>query len=126
MSTSKNRSPFFERVKSALEDALRHAQGELELKTYVLTAPEKPPVMSGAAIISLRKRLKMTEPEFSLLVNVPVRTVQLWEADKRKPSGAAARLLQVYSNHPDVVETLTNGRNGMPPRTAATRVRKKA
>ena len=114
MTQQRLRKRFFERLKESLEDGIRHARGEIELNSYELVAPDKPPAMDASEVLALRRQLRVSTSEFALLINVPIRTVMLWEAGKRKPSGAAARLLQVYAGRPDVVDFLTNGQNGTP------------
>ncbi|HEX3148808.1 MAG TPA: helix-turn-helix domain-containing protein [Gemmataceae bacterium] len=122
MKKKKERSPFFESVKAGLEEILLHAEGKIELKTYVVEIAEPPPPITGEQLLALRARLCMTELAFARIVNVPVSTIRAWESGKRKPTGAAARLIQVYDAQPDVVSVITNGkphRNGKPARTSA-------
>src|SRR5437763_1508054 len=114
MKNRQTRSPFFERLKKGLEDALRHARGEIELKSYVIEIPDPPPVFDEQTVLALRSRLKLSQGNLALLLNVPIRTVRHWEAGKGKPSGAAARLLQIYSERPEIVDFIANGKNGVP------------
>jgi putative transcriptional regulator len=114
MKQKKRRSPFFERIKAGLEEILLHAQGKIKLKTYVVEVADPPPSVDGPEIAVLRDRLKLTQLTFASLLNVPLGTIRLWETGDRKPSGAAARLLQIYSERPEIVEFITNGKNGSP------------
>ncbi len=109
--TAKNKpESLFDRLKASLEEGLRHIRGEVELREYDI--PAKPPVMKSAEIVDLRERLELSQATFSGLLNVSLSTLTLWEEGKRKPTGAAARLLQVYAERPDVVNSMTHGRNG--------------
>lgn len=62
---------------------------------------EVPPVYTPDRVVTIRTAIaKMSQAVFAALLNVSVSTVQKWEspaADKR-PSGAAARLLQLVES----------------------------
>ena len=59
---------------------------------------DEPPVYSPSRVAAIRiRKARMSQSVFAKLLNVSVSTVQKWEApaaDKR-PSGAAAKLLQI-------------------------------
>ena len=42
----------------------------------------------------IRQKLNVSQPVFAALLNVPLATARSWEQGKRKPSGAALRLLE--------------------------------
>lgn len=94
----------FEQIKAGLEDSIAHSRGELSLATTELPAP--PPRTAPRDVVSLRKRLKMSQAVFAALLNVSPRTVQSWEQGAREPSDAALRMLQVVRVRPDVVITI--------------------
>ena len=54
-------------------------------------------------IISLRKKLRLSQNQFALLIGVSVKTLQNWEQGRREPRGPAKALLQVASKHPEAV-----------------------
>lgn len=112
MTSSKNRPPLFERLKKSLEEIILHAEGKVKLKTYVVSIPDPAPALSKADVLALREELRVSETIFARLLNVPLGTVRLWEAGKRKPSGAAARLLQVFAARPEIVDFITHSANG--------------
>lgn len=95
------RKPLFERLKEGLEAGIRHARGEIELRSTVLA--EAPPVMTARDIGRLRKTLHVTEQQFARMLNVPLKTVRSWELGDRKPAHAALRLLQVLASKPEAV-----------------------
>lgn len=101
MKNSAARKPFFERLKTGLEQGIRHARGELPLRTTVV--PNRPPVMSAQAIQRLRQRLEMSQGLFARTLNVSTNTVRSWEQGERKPSQAALRLLQILAANPHMV-----------------------
>ena len=48
----------------------------------------------------VRKRLGLTQEEFSLRIEVPLNTIRNWEQGKRKPTGAASALLMILDKAP--------------------------
>lgn len=100
----KQRPPLADRLKKGLEEALLHARGELELRTTVIEIPEPPPAYAPRDVVKLRQELHMSQSILAALLNVSVKTVQSWEQGERKPSQAAARLLQVIEQ-PDLFPT---------------------
>jgi putative transcriptional regulator len=49
----------------------------------------------------VRKRLGLSQAEFSECVNVPIDTIRNWEQGKRYPTGAAKALLKVLDKAPE-------------------------
>ncbi|MCA1787006.1 MAG: helix-turn-helix domain-containing protein [Desulfotignum sp.] len=49
----------------------------------------------------IRKRLGLTQTEFSLRIGVSVDTIRNWEQGKRCPTGAARSLLKVLDKAPE-------------------------
>lgn len=49
----------------------------------------------------VRKRLGLTQEEFSIRIEVPVNTIRNWEQGKRSPTGAAKALLRVLDRAPE-------------------------
>jgi putative transcriptional regulator len=49
----------------------------------------------------IRKRLGLTQAEFSLRIGVSVDTIRNWEQGKRCPTGAARSLLKVLDRAPE-------------------------
>ena len=97
------RKPLFERLKAGLEEAIRHANGEIELKTTVVKSPDPPPEVGAEELTKLRVDGRMSREVFARLLNVSTRTVRSWEQGARKPSHATLRLLQVLRRHPGAV-----------------------
>ena len=50
----------------------------------------------------IRKRLGMTQIEFSNLLDVPLDTIRNWEQGRRSPTGAAKTLLKILNNSPEL------------------------
>ncbi|MFO7802859.1 MAG: helix-turn-helix domain-containing protein [Desulfovermiculus sp.] len=49
----------------------------------------------------VRKRLGLTQEEFSVRIGVSVNTVRNWEQGKRRPTGTAQSLLKVLDKSPE-------------------------
>lgn len=50
----------------------------------------------------VRRRLGLTQSEFSLRIDVPLDTIRNWEQGKRCPTGAARTLLRLLDKAPEV------------------------
>jgi len=51
----------------------------------------------------VRKRLGLTQQQFSQRINVPLDTIRNWEQGKRYPTGAAKALLKIMDRAPEAV-----------------------
>jgi putative transcriptional regulator len=100
MKTPNDRKPLFDRLKLGLEEAIRHAKGEITLKTTTLEMPDRAPDLGAEELTKLRLRSGMSQAVFAQLLNVSTKTIQSWEQGQRKPSQAALRLIQVFRHDP--------------------------
>lgn len=91
---------FAELMESA-EDALSHARGKRELRTTVL--PASPAPMAAAEVKQLRARVRASQAVFAHYLNVSTKLVQAWESQRRRPEGAALKLLRVAEANPSLV-----------------------
>ncbi len=87
-------------MKTGLEEGIRHAKGEITLKTTTLELPDRPPEVGAEELAKLRLANGMSQAVFARLLNVSTKTVQSWEQGHRKPSQAALRLIQVFRHDP--------------------------
>lgn len=92
---------LFDELLNSATEALEHAEGKLELRTTVLPQPPKP--MSARDVKRLRKRVNASQAVFAKCLNVSPKLVQAWEADRRKPTGAALRLLRLVQQRPSLI-----------------------
>lgn len=58
---------------------------------------------SGHTIGALRAKYGLSQKDFAALLGVGLSTLIKWENGIRRPSGAAARLLQIAEKHPEAV-----------------------
>ena len=71
----------------------------------------------------VRRKLDMSQNDFSILLGISKRTLEGWEQGRRYPSGAARVLLLIAERHPEViVDTLSVT---MPKVTLASKRKKK-
>jgi putative transcriptional regulator len=57
-------------------------------------------------VISARKKSRLSQTEFAKLLGVSVRTLQEWEQGRRKPSGAAKKVIEIAERHPNVLKEI--------------------
>lgn len=100
MKSPKSRRPLFERLKTGLEEGIRHAKGEITLKTTTVEMPDRPPEIGAEELTTLRLKSGLSQTVFARVLNVSTKTVQGWEQGERKPSQAALRLIQVFRENP--------------------------
>jgi putative transcriptional regulator len=103
MKDTSKRLPVAEQIRKGLEEGIRHARGEITLKTTTVEIPDEPPEIDAPTLVALRDQSRMSQAVFARLLNVSTKTVQSWEQGVRTPSPAARRLLQIFSQHPEVV-----------------------
>jgi putative transcriptional regulator len=103
MNIKQKRLPVADQIRKGLEEAIRHAWGEITLKTTTIELPDEPPEIDAATLVALRDQSRMSQAVFARLLNVSTKTVQSWEQGVRTPSHASRRLLQIYSQHPETV-----------------------
>mgnify|MGYP005855656475 CR=1 FL=1 len=90
---------------NAVEDVRDNLTGKhkVTLRTTEVKLPDPAPEISPEEIVAARESLNLSQPVFARLLNVPTVTAVSWEKGRRKPSGAALRLLQVTRMHPEVL-----------------------
>ena len=54
----------------------------------------------------IRRKLHLSQTEFSVLMGVSVRTIQDWVQGRRTPKGPARSLLRVAEQHPEVFSSI--------------------
>jgi len=82
-----------------------HLEGKkkltLRITSVVLPTPLK--AIKPTEIAAIREKLNVSQPVFAALLNVPLTTARSWEQGKRKPSGAALRLLDLARQRPNIL-----------------------
>ena len=98
------------RIIEGLQQAIAYERGQLEharVRHIPITArsvtARPAPRYSGRRIAAVRTRLKLSQPVFAGALNVSPETVRAWEQSKRRPDGAALRLLEIAERHPEII-----------------------
>ena len=73
-------------IRKALEEAIRHAKGEITLKTTVVELPDPPPEIGAEQLTSLRLGSRLSQAVFTRVLDVSTKTVQSWDHGTRRPS----------------------------------------
>ena len=91
---------------SSVETLARHAAGEekLTLRTKTLNLPPAIEPMKAREIVALRNSCGVSQAVFARLLNVPKVTAISWEKGRRKPTGAALRLLDLARKKPSILQ----------------------
>lgn len=56
---------------------------------------------AGKYVRKIRRRLGLSQSEFSDRIDVPLETIRNWEQGKRSPNGAAKSLLRILDKAPE-------------------------
>lgn len=87
----------------SVEEVRDAVTGRRKITLRTTTLPKPAPAIGPREVKRLRSRLKMSQPVFAAVLNVPVVTAISWEKGRRQPSGAALRLLEIAKHHPEVL-----------------------
>ena len=101
MKAPSKRLSVADQIRKGLTESIRHAKGEITLKTTVVKLPDRPPEVVAGELTKLRTGHRMSQAVFARVLNVDPKTVQSWEQGTRKPSQAALRLIQVFQRDPE-------------------------
>lgn len=90
---------------AAVEDVRDHVKGKrkVTLRMTEVSLPDPAPEVTPEEIAAARQFLNVSQPVFARLLNVPTVTAVSWEKGRRRPSGAALRLLQIARKHPEAL-----------------------
>jgi putative transcriptional regulator len=98
-------------VQQALQDAdwaAIDAQTDEDIARNVAADPDAAPILSEAETASaiarsVRKRLGISQAEFSARYHVPIGTLRDWEQNRKQPDAPALAYLRVIAREPGVV-----------------------
>ncbi len=86
------------RILQGAKQALALARGEADLKKFRIHVP------ADVDVKDIRRRLRLTQDEFSRRFGIPQGTLRDWEQGRRRPEGPARALLMVIQHEPKAVE----------------------
>jgi putative transcriptional regulator len=91
-------STLGKRLIKAAKEARTIARGEARPKTFRVHTP------SDIDVPAIRKRLGLSQNEFSARFGIPPGTLRDWEQNRRRPEGPARALLIVIDKEPEAVK----------------------
>jgi putative transcriptional regulator len=83
--------------------AILAGKKKVTLRTCTIAVPEPIKPFKAKEIATIRANMQMSQPIFARVLNVPLATARSWESGRRKPTGAALRLLQLVKKSPELV-----------------------
>ena len=89
-------SDRFNELKESVEWMVAHRKGEDPPGGRVTK-------IEGFDVAALRKKMKMSQPQFARVLNVSTDAVRNWEQGRRTVSGPAVRLMQIAEKHPEII-----------------------
>jgi len=98
--TGAKKTTFGEDLIEGMKLALAHQRGEVELE-QVWPKP--------VDVKAIRKRVKMSQAEFSQAYRISKRALQEWEQGGRQPDSAARAYLMVIARKPAIVRRALAG-----------------
>jgi|SRR4051812_18437243 putative transcriptional regulator len=95
-----------ENLVTSVEALSRHASGQekLTLRTTSLKLPRPIKPIKPKEIVAMRTKYGVSQAVFARLLNVPKVTAISWEKGRRKPTGAALRLLEIVRKNPSILQ----------------------
>ena len=88
---------------AALRRCVTPVNGRRKLTLRTTRLPKPAPLVTPKDVQRIRARLKVSQPVFAAMLNVPTVTAISWEKGRRQPSGAALRLLEIARKRPEVL-----------------------
>ncbi len=94
-----------EALVGSVETYTAHVRGKqkLTLRTHHLSLPAPIKPLEPEDITALRLKLNVSQAVFAGLLNVPKVTAISWEKGRRRPAGAAPRLLDLIRKKPQIL-----------------------
>jgi putative transcriptional regulator len=87
----------------SVEEVRDAVTGRRKLTLHTTKLPQPAPKLTPKDVQRIRARLKVSQPVFAAMLNVPTVTAISWEKGRRHPSGAALRLLEIAREHPEML-----------------------
>ena len=97
------------RTFDAMSEAERHQAAIHDRDCPPATEAQLARARRVPAVRALRKKLKLTQQEFSARFHLPLGTVRDWEQGTHRPDKAAQVLLTVIARNPDAVARALEG-----------------
>ena len=79
--------------------------GKRTLRTHAIESQPSPP-LKPKELVTLRKKLGVSQPILASYLRTNVRTLENWEQGRAKPNAQATLLIRLVAAHPQTVEKL--------------------
>lgn len=90
-------------AQSWIEEILHAGETPPEAKTIAYTPKNARNTFSKNKVSELRHQYKLSQEAFAKHLGITPKTLRNWEQGTCSPSGAAARLLQITKDHPEII-----------------------
>jgi putative transcriptional regulator len=90
-------SRFAKSIRRGLEQAVAYAEGRADPRNYRVHVPD------DVDVAAIRRKLGMTQREFSSCFGFSINTLRHWEQGKRRPEGPTRAYLLVIDRAPRTV-----------------------
>ena len=95
---------LFEELRRSLGEMEDHAAGrKVKGIREVVKEVRSPSPLSREEIIKLRKKLRVSQSAFAVLLNISTKTVQKWEQGENLPNGSSLKLLTIAKKNPKML-----------------------
>lgn len=92
---------LFEELMEGARQMEAHAAGKkVKGVREVVKEVKAPKPLSKDDIVKLRKKLKVSQSAFAMLLNISTKTVQKWEQGENRPNGSSLKLLAIAKKNP--------------------------
>lgn len=79
---------------------IENKKSRLAKRTIVI---DEAPTYTKNEIKNIRKKMNMTQRQFSETLSVSIKTVEAWENGRNRPNGVAMRLLDICKKKPELL-----------------------
>jgi putative transcriptional regulator len=95
-----------EALVGSVEALAAHVKGKrkITLRTHQISLPPPIQPLEPGDITALRRKLNVSQAVFAGWLNVPKVTAISWEKGRRRPTGAALRLLDLIRKKPQILQ----------------------
>jgi len=88
----------------AMQELVDYSEGKIDLRTTRLNVTPVCETISATEIKEIRKKLRMSQGVFAIVIGVSKKTVESWETGRYIPDGAARRLISMINHDPSFLE----------------------
>ena len=98
---------LFSELSSAIDDARKHDQGKLTLKTHQIDIPIQIEI-TPHEIKKIREKYKMSRQVFARYLHTSSRTLENWEQGRSRPNEQAVTLLHLVKKFPETLSHIAD------------------